>query len=99
MSSEAGAAKSWAGTGTGTGTEVTLWTSRLASRLLQEVFSAVEPDSPKLSVTPQLLELHQVITLRKYQIRSSVITSPYAALKCQTHSDGAMPVSLMQGSA
>lgn len=33
---------------------------RLSSRLLREVFSAAEPESPRLSLTPGLLELHQV---------------------------------------
>ena len=33
---------------------------RLSSELLGEVFAAVEPGKPKLTLTPELLELHQV---------------------------------------
>ncbi len=33
---------------------------RLSSKLLGEVFAAVEPEKPRLSLTPELLELHQV---------------------------------------
>ena len=43
-----------------TGAERCAIPCRLSSRLLREAFSAAEPDSPRLSLAPELLELHQV---------------------------------------
>lgn len=56
---ETAAHQEWAGKNI-VGAESVRSLCRLSSELLGEVFAAVEPAKPRLSLTPDLLELHQV---------------------------------------